>query len=156
MPAFSIPNIPSFTSTTPNQMPILFVPNVRYLRKFVDGDIGIAKKLMEKYHKKSLTQIKDKNTLQVYSKISGVKIGDNLDKFFQNGKFAPPASISIDKLPYEYDSLSSFIDSETMETHYKKHYKTYVEKLNVELEKVKGPDLELEEIIEKISKFNKL
>ena len=64
--------------------------------------------------------------------------------------------ISIDKLPYEYDSLSRFIDSETMETHYKKHYKTYVEKLNVELEKVKGPDLELEEIIEKISKFNKV
>ena len=64
--------------------------------------------------------------------------------------------ISIDKLPYEYDSLSGFIDSETMETHYKKHYKSYVEKLNIELEKVKGPDLELEEIIEKISKFNQV
>ena len=64
--------------------------------------------------------------------------------------------ISIDKLPYNYDSLLGFVDSETMKTHYKKHYKTYVEKLNVELEKVKGPDLELEEIIEKISKFNKV
>jgi len=63
--------------------------------------------------------------------------------------------ISIDKLPYSYDSVGSFIDSETMKTHYSKHYKTYVEKLNVELEKIKGPDLELEEIIKKISRFNK-
>jgi hypothetical protein len=95
MPAFSIPNYPSFTSTTPNQMPILFIPNVRYLKKFVDGDIGIAKKLMEKYHKKSLTQIKDRDTLQVYNKISGVKIGDNINQFFNNGKFTPPASMIV-------------------------------------------------------------
>ena len=62
--------------------------------------------------------------------------------------------ISIEKLPYEYNSLGTFIDSETMNTHYNKHYKGYVEKLNSELEKIKGKDLELEEIIKKISKFN--
>jgi Fe-Mn family superoxide dismutase len=62
--------------------------------------------------------------------------------------------ISIDKLPYEYDSLESFIDAETMKTHYSKHYKGYVDKLNVELEKVKGQDLDLEQIIKNISKFN--
>lgn len=64
--------------------------------------------------------------------------------------------ISIDKLPYDYDSLNTFIDDVTMKTHYTKHYKGYVEKLNVELEKVKGPDLGLEEIIKKISKFNEI
>ena len=64
--------------------------------------------------------------------------------------------VSIDKLPYEYNSLEKFIDSETMNTHYNKHYKGYVEKLNVELEKIKGKDLDLEEIIEKISRFNKV
>jgi len=63
--------------------------------------------------------------------------------------------ISIDKLPYEYNSFGSFIDSETMNVHYNKHYKGYVEKLNVELEKIKGKDLDLEEIIRKISNFNK-
>lgn len=62
--------------------------------------------------------------------------------------------ISIEKLPYGYDDLTSFIDGETMKTHYNKHYKGYVEKLNSELEKIKGKDLELEEIIKKISKFN--
>jgi Fe-Mn family superoxide dismutase len=62
--------------------------------------------------------------------------------------------ISIEKLPYNFDELETFIDSETMKTHYNKHYKGYVEKLNVELEKIKGKDLDLEEIISGISKFN--
>jgi Fe-Mn family superoxide dismutase len=62
--------------------------------------------------------------------------------------------ISIDKLPYEYDSLEVFIDSETMKTHYNKHYKGYVEKLNKELEKISGKDLDLEQIISDISSFN--
>jgi len=55
--------------------------------------------------------------------------------------------VSIDKLPYNYDDLELFIDSETMKTHYNKHYKGYVEKLNIELEKVKGKDF-----MEKFSK----
>jgi len=41
--------------------------------------------------------------------------------------------ISIDKLPYEYNSFGSFIDSETMNVHYNKHYKGYVEKLKVKI-----------------------
>jgi Fe-Mn family superoxide dismutase len=62
--------------------------------------------------------------------------------------------VSIEKLPYEFDDLEDFIDSETMKTHYTKHYKGYVEKLNKELEKIKGKDLDLEEIVSGISKFN--
>ena len=62
--------------------------------------------------------------------------------------------ISIDKLPYGYDDLTSFIDGETMKTHYNKHYKGYVDKLNSELEKIKGKDLDLVDIIKKISNFN--
>lgn len=62
--------------------------------------------------------------------------------------------ISVEKLPYDYNELSTFIDGETMKTHYNKHYKGYVEKLNSELEKIKGKDLELEDIIKGITKFN--
>lgn len=62
--------------------------------------------------------------------------------------------VSVEKLPYDFDELDLFIDSETMKTHYNKHYKGYVEKLNVELEKIKGKDLDLEEIITSVSKFN--
>ena len=64
-------------------------------------------------------------------------------------------SISVEKLPYSYDSLESFVDAETMKTHYSKHYKGYVEKLKKELEKIKGDDVELEDIIKRISKYNK-
>jgi Fe-Mn family superoxide dismutase len=61
--------------------------------------------------------------------------------------------IGIEKLPYSYSSLSRFIDSKTMDVHYNKHYKGYVDKLNKEL-KNKNGNLDLEEIIKSISKFN--
>ena len=61
--------------------------------------------------------------------------------------------IGIEKLPYSYSSLSRFIDSKTMNVHYNKHYKGYVDKLNKEL-KNKNGDLDLEEIIKTISKYN--
>lgn len=63
--------------------------------------------------------------------------------------------IGIDKLPYSYSSLERFIDPKTMNVHYNKHYKGYVDKLNKALEKINGSDLELEEIIKSISRFNK-
>ena len=38
--------------------------------------------------------------------------------------------IGIEKLPYSYSALKNFIDPETMNVHYNKHYKGYVDKLN--------------------------
>jgi Fe-Mn family superoxide dismutase len=61
--------------------------------------------------------------------------------------------IGIDKLPYSYSSLQKFIDSKTMNIHYNKHYKGYVDKLNKAL-KDKDGDMELEEIVKSISKFD--
>ena len=63
--------------------------------------------------------------------------------------------IGIEKLPYAYSSLKQFIDSETMNYHYNKHYKGYVDKLNNALKKKNYGDLELEEIVKSISRFNK-
>lgn len=62
--------------------------------------------------------------------------------------------IGIEKLPYSYSALDRFIDSETMETHYNQHYKGYVKKLNDALTKRKDEDLELEQIIKGISRYN--
>ena len=39
--------------------------------------------------------------------------------------------------------------------HYNKHYKGYVEKLNLALDKKKFGDLDLEQIVKTISRFNK-
>lgn len=63
--------------------------------------------------------------------------------------------IGIEKLPYAYSALKNFIDAETMDFHYNKHYKGYVKKLNNALSKKEYGDVELEEIIKKISKYNK-
>lgn len=62
--------------------------------------------------------------------------------------------IGVEKLPYAYSSLSRFIDKETMNIHYNKHYKGYVKKLNSALSKKDGSK-ELEEIIKSISRYNK-
>jgi len=45
--------------------------------------------------------------------------------------------IGIEKLPYSYNAINQFIDAETMNVHYNKHYKGYVEKLNLALDKKK-------------------
>jgi len=63
--------------------------------------------------------------------------------------------IGIEKLPYSYSALKTFIDPETMNLHYNKHYKGYVDKLNDALAKKKYGDLELEQIIKTISRFDK-
>jgi len=62
--------------------------------------------------------------------------------------------IGIEKLPYAYSALKRFIDPETMNVHYNKHYKGYVDKLNGLLAKRKGSD-DLEKIIKSISKYPK-
>jgi Fe-Mn family superoxide dismutase len=64
--------------------------------------------------------------------------------------------IGIEKLPYSYSSLSRFVDPKTMNIHYNKHYKGYVEKLNKAIENIKRSDMDLEEIIRSISRFNKI
>ena len=61
--------------------------------------------------------------------------------------------IGIEKLPYSYSALKKFVDPETMDIHYNKHYKGYVKKLNDALSSRKG-DMELEDIIKSISKFD--
>ena len=63
--------------------------------------------------------------------------------------------ISVEKLPYSYSALKQFIDPETMNLHYNKHYKGYVDKLNAALGEKDYGDLSLEEIVKTIERFNK-
>jgi Fe-Mn family superoxide dismutase len=62
--------------------------------------------------------------------------------------------IGIEKLPYSYSAIKQFVDPKTMNIHYNKHYKGYVKKLNDALSKTKYGDLELEDIIKSISKYD--
>ena len=55
--AFSLPNIPSFTKTTPDESPILFIPDTKYLIKFVNGDLGIADSIQKSMILKNFSTI---------------------------------------------------------------------------------------------------
>lgn len=53
----------------------------------------------------------------------------------------------LTKLPYEKDALAPHIGAETVETHYEKHHRGYVDKLNDAVESTKHDDRSLEELI---------
>ena len=56
---------------------------------------------------------------------------------------------TLPPLPYEKDALEPLISAETLDYHYGKHHKTYVDKLNVLIENTPFQSLELVEIIKK-------
>ena len=62
--------------------------------------------------------------------------------------------IGIDKLPYAYSAMKQFVDPETMNIHYNKHYKGYVKKLNDQLKNKKYKYIDLEQIIKSISRYD--
>jgi len=62
--------------------------------------------------------------------------------------------IGIERLPYSYSAVERFIDKETMNVHYNKHYKGYVEKLNKAIKDKKGKDKNLEDIVKTISMYD--
>ena len=59
---------------------------------------------------------------------------------------------TLPKLPYEFDSLEPFMDAMTMEIHYTKHHRAYVDNLNkaVAAGKISSS---LDEIIKSVSSF---
>jgi len=56
-------------------------------------------------------------------------------------------SFTLPDLPYAKDALEPHISAETLEYHYGKHHKTYVDKLNGLVEGTENADKPLEEII---------
>ena len=44
----------------------------------------------------------------------------------------------LPKLPYHYDALEPYIDTQTMEIHHQKHHQSYVDGLNKALEEIGG------------------
>ena len=105
---FSLPPFPSFTSRTPNELPILFVPNVPFLLKIIDGDVGISKKIQQRMMQKNLPKLKNKKELKEFSKISGSNLGPNPEQFIKNGKLEPPTKVQIDKTSLNLGGLDAF------------------------------------------------
>jgi Fe-Mn family superoxide dismutase len=58
-------------------------------------------------------------------------------------------TFELPKLPYEMDALAPYISKETLEYHYGKHHRAYVNKLNDLVKNTEYADLPLEEIIKR-------
>ncbi len=103
----------------------------------------------------SLQSCKDKNNLEEVvavpepQKEEVAPMGNPDDVKAEDGPF------QVAKLGYAYDALAPYIDAKTMEIHYSKHYKKYIDGLN---KAVKGTDLEkktIEEIFSTLDMENK-
>jgi superoxide dismutase, Fe-Mn family len=99
--------------------------------------------------KSRIKELEEKIELdEVITRQIGESFSDNKEILLEMKK------VGIERLTYSYSALGEFIDRETMMVHYTKHYKGYVDKLNKALEKRKGSDMELEQIVKGISRFN--
>jgi hypothetical protein len=83
---FSIPTIPSFKSTTPNKTPMLFVPDVKYLVKFAQGDIGIADGIKKGMLIKNIGKMTNISQLETFMKATGATLPKSLDTYVKDGK----------------------------------------------------------------------
>jgi Fe-Mn family superoxide dismutase len=73
---------------------------------------------------------------------------------FVKAESKPEGPFKLPPLPYSYDALEPYIDSQTMKIHYEKHHGTYVEKLNEAINK--HPELRdksIEYLLENLDKL---
>ena len=63
------------------------------------------------------------------------------------GKPAPKGPFALPPLPWAENALEPHISAKTIEFHYGKHHRTYVEKLNKAVEGKKLADMKIEELI---------
>jgi Fe-Mn family superoxide dismutase len=59
----------------------------------------------------------------------------------------------LDELGYNYNALEPYIDAQTMEIHHTKHHGAYVSNLNAALEGHNTDNMNIEDILAKISQF---
>lgn len=67
---------------------------------------------------------------------------------------ADPGTFQIKPLKYGYDELSTYIDAKTMETHFSKHYLTYINNMNKALKEAGNKSSNIEDILRKMDMNN--
>ncbi|MGC5743976.1 superoxide dismutase [Chryseobacterium sp. NFX27] len=60
---------------------------------------------------------------------------------------------TLQPLPYEISALEPIIDTKTMDIHFNKHHRTYVDNLNKALNEIRIEDISLENLLNSISKY---
>jgi len=60
---------------------------------------------------------------------------------------------TLPDLPYDYDALEPYLDTQTMQIHHDKHHSAYTENLNKALEDVSTEFESIEELLQNLDKF---
>lgn len=96
--AFSIPTIPSFTSTVPDQAikvklgdgsetsQILFVPDIKVIQKFAEGNLGIADSFKKSMFTKNLGKMTNTFQLENFLKSTGSTLPNPPESYVKDGK----------------------------------------------------------------------
>ncbi|MGE8514462.1 MAG: superoxide dismutase [Chryseobacterium culicis] len=61
---------------------------------------------------------------------------------------------TLPQLPYAYDALAPFIDTETMTIHHQKHHQAYVDNLNTALAQTNEINPDLDSLLQRISEYS--
>jgi hypothetical protein len=91
-PQFALINNISNDTDIPDTGSLLFVPDINYLTKFSNGDLGISEKLNQKIFAKNISSLKTVEQLNIFLKATGYKLVKDPTSYFKNGKFNIPLS----------------------------------------------------------------
>lgn len=117
---FSLPIIPSFVSTEPNKLvdvklfdgsitqQLLFIPDIKVLLNFANGELGISDSIMKNMILKNLSKITSLGVAEQFLKSAGGKINVPVSEVFKDGKLSiNPEQISFEKISGSLGGLKS-------------------------------------------------
>ena len=93
-------------------------------------------------------------SLSLIPLVGGISKLDFLAKKNNQRSKKKMSKFELPKLPYSYDALEPYIDTNTMKIHYTKHHAGYVSKLNAAIEGTDMEELSLDELMKNISKHS--
>ena len=92
-----------------NSNALLFTPDNKYLTKFANGDLGIAKHIEQMMMTKNLTTCSSPDTLTAFAKVAKIDLPNPAESYFKNGK------ISLDPSQFSVNDSTSLAGLRAME-----------------------------------------
>lgn len=112
---FSIPNVPSLSSTTRSTNGMIFVPDVKHLVGFLDGDLsniiqgttGFADIMAKTAISKSLNMCDSEEVFDIYKNVTGISLPLESTNYFKSGKFKVPLDDITLSLGSDYSGMKA-------------------------------------------------
>lgn len=85
---------------------VLLVPNADFLQKVIEGDLGIADKILKGMMAENFMSphlVNNEKVFEKFAKLNKIDLGDDINKFKKDGKFVLP--MDKIKVPKEWDQI---------------------------------------------------